>query len=500
MKKSDLIAAACRHIEAAVSASLTPPSLTELAAASGLSPHHFHRLFKQTTGVTPKAYAQVHRSKQLKKHLSNGAPVTEAIYASGYDSNAAFYAHSTNMLGMTPARFRKGGAAETIRFAIGQCNLGAILVAATAKGLCHIALDDDADVLLRELQDRFPKAELIGDDPGFDDWVAKVVGFVEAPAIGLDLPLDIRGTAFQQRVWQALQTIPPGGIVSYADVARHLGEPNAVRAVAGACAANVLAVAIPCHRVLRGDGTLSGYRWGLERKQALLQREYTQAGEPLKSAVSSTAALPDALRTPANEYLAACDPDWIGLITRVGPCGLSAKSQREPYQALIRSVAYQQIHGKAAEAILGRFLARFPGKDFPSAAEVLATDEVAMRACGFSASKIAAIRDIAQKTVDGVVPTKSEAEMLDNDALIKRLTTIRGVGRWTVEMLLIFNLERQDVLPVDDFGVREGWKVLKKLPQQPKPRELASIGASWAPYRSTAAWYLWQSANQAKQR
>lgn len=485
-RTTDLIAAACRHIEAAEK----PPTLAQLAAATGLSPYHFHRLFKAVTGVTPKAYAEAHRSRQLQQQLARGSSVTEAIYASGFDSSTAFYDKSSALLGMQPSRYRAGGKAETLRFAVGQCSLGAIIVAATAKGLCHIAIADDAGRLLRELQDRFPKAELIGDDPEFDAWIAQVIGFVEAPAIGLDLPLDIRGTAFQQRVWQALRTIPAGSIVSYTDVAKHLGLPKSVRAVAGACAANTLAVAIPCHRVLRSDGSLSGYRWGLERKQALLQREHRPE-------------LPEALRTPANTHLVACDPAWFGLISKVGPCGLTAgtdRTLRSPYEALMRAIAYQQIHGRAAEAILGRFLAHFPGQRFPEPAAVLALDEATMRACGFSAAKTATLRGIAQGALEGIVPTRAEAEALSDEALIARLTTLRGVGRWTVEMLLMFTLLRPDVLPIDDFGVREGWKVLKGLAHQPRPKALAETGQAWAPYRSTAAWYLWRAVELSRQK
>lgn len=176
---------------------------------------------------------------------------------------------------MTPGQYRRGGADTEIRFALGQCALGAILVAASARGICAIAIGDDAEPLLIELQDRFPKARLIGDDPEFEKLVATVVGFVERPGIGLDLPLDVRGTAFQQRVWQALREIPAGQRVSYADIAERIGAPRAVRAVARACAANELAVAIPCHRVVRQDGALSGYRWGIARKAALLEREAT---------------------------------------------------------------------------------------------------------------------------------------------------------------------------------------------------------------------------------
>ena len=175
---------------------------------------------------------------------------------------------------MTPSDYRSGGANSRIRFALGECSLGSILVAASDIGICAIALGDDPDLLARELQDRFPQAELVGGDSEFEQWIAKVIGFVEAPAIGLDLPLDMRGTAFQQRVWQALRQIPVGEKVSYTDIAQRIGAPKAVRAVASACAANALAVAIPCHRVVRADGNLSGYRWGVERKVKLLLREH----------------------------------------------------------------------------------------------------------------------------------------------------------------------------------------------------------------------------------
>jgi AraC family transcriptional regulator of adaptative response/methylated-DNA-[protein]-cysteine methyltransferase len=209
----------------------------------------------------------------VRAALARSSTVTEAIYDAGYGSSGRFYEKSDAMLGMTPASYRAGGANTQIRFAIGQCSLGAILVAASARGVCAILMGDDPDALARDLQDRFPRAELIGGDAGFERLVAKVVGFVEAPALGLDLPLDVRGTAFQQRVWQALRKIPVGRTASYSELARRIGAPQAPRAVARACAANALAVAIPCHRVVRNDGGLSGYRWGVERKRALLKRE-----------------------------------------------------------------------------------------------------------------------------------------------------------------------------------------------------------------------------------
>ena len=200
----------------------------------------------------------------------------------------------------------------------------------------------------------------------------------------------------------------------------------------------------------------------------------------------------------AIAHLSNADSDWTRLIEQVGPCGLQSHSKREPYEALIRAIAYQQLHGRAAEAITGRFLALYPDVSFPSPANILATDENILRGCGFSAAKVTTIRGIAEKTLDGLVPLRSVALTLSDEELIARLVTLRGVGRWTVEMILIFTLARPDVLPVDDFGVREGWRVLKSLDKQPLPKELNRIGQAWSPYRSVAAWYLWQAANQAK--
>jgi AraC family transcriptional regulator of adaptative response/methylated-DNA-[protein]-cysteine methyltransferase len=267
-----LVARACRIIEE----SEEEPSLEELADAIGRSPSYFHRLFKAATGLTPKDYAAAHRAKKVRQGLASGNTVTEAIYGAGFSSSGRFYEKSTDMLGMTPSQYRAGGANEEIRFAVGQTSLGAILVASSKKGVASILLGDNPDELLRNLQDRFPKACLIGADRDYEALVARVVGFVETPAIALNLPLDVRGTAFQQRVWQALQEIPVGETVSYAEIARRIGSPKAVRAVAGACAANNLAVAIPCHRVVRNDGSLSGYAWGVERKRILLAREASQ--------------------------------------------------------------------------------------------------------------------------------------------------------------------------------------------------------------------------------
>lgn len=273
-RQAQAVAAACRLIET----SEEEPGLDALAAAAGMSRFHFHRLFRQHAGVTPKAYAAALRAARVRDGLAQGAPVTEALYAAGFNSSSRFYAGADAMLGMAPARFRKGGTGEDIRFAVGACSLGAILVAATGQGICAILMGDDPEQLVRDLQDRFPRAQLLGGDADFEALVAQVVGFVEAPRIGLDLPLDVRGTAFQRRVWEALRAIPAGETVSYTELARRIGAPAAVRAVAGACAANPVAVAIPCHRVVRNDGALSGYRWGIERKAALIAREKDGAG------------------------------------------------------------------------------------------------------------------------------------------------------------------------------------------------------------------------------
>jgi AraC family transcriptional regulator of adaptative response/methylated-DNA-[protein]-cysteine methyltransferase len=263
------VAELCRYIGSTDEA----PTLAQLAQRAGISPYHLHRVFKRVTGLTPKAYAAAGRAGRVRQRLERGGSVTAAIYDAGYNSNGRFYEESNQLLGMTPTEYRDGGGDTEISFAIGECSLGAILVAKSRRGVAAISIGDDPQALVHELQDRFPRARLMGGDAGFEQLIAQVVGLVEAPALGLDLPLDVRGTAFQRRVWQALRGIPPGETASYAEIARRIGAPKSVRAVAQACGANLLAVAIPCHRVVRTDGALSGYRWGVERKRSLLQRE-----------------------------------------------------------------------------------------------------------------------------------------------------------------------------------------------------------------------------------
>jgi AraC family transcriptional regulator, regulatory protein of adaptative response / methylated-DNA-[protein]-cysteine methyltransferase len=271
--------AASRHVAAVERAcallrkSETVPSLAELADAAGISPFHFHRVFKQITGATPRDYARTHRLGRFAEKLDSGEPVTEAIYASGFGSSSRAYEAAPAGLGMTPGARRRGGGGQTIRFAMVETPIGWALVAATERGICMTALGEDRENLLAALRQRFPAAEVIADEAGLKDWADRIVHFITAPERNLDLPLDIQGTAFQARVWRALQKIPFGRTASYSEIAAALGQPKAVRAVAQACAANKLALLVPCHRVIRSDGDLGGYHWGLERKRALLASE-----------------------------------------------------------------------------------------------------------------------------------------------------------------------------------------------------------------------------------
>jgi AraC family transcriptional regulator of adaptative response/methylated-DNA-[protein]-cysteine methyltransferase len=251
-----------------------PLSLEELAHSVDMSPFHFQRLFKKIVGVTPKQYAMERRTGRLRDQLRKGSTITEAIYEAGFGSSSRFYDKATPTLGMKPSVYKSGAQDVRIRFAIVPCFLGLVLVAATGQGICAIDFGDTAEALEENLRRRFPKAEFKNPDPRFTAMIAKVLAFLENPPRSRpDLPLDVQGTAFQRRVWLALQEIPPGDTVSYAGIASRIGEPKAARAVAKACAANPIAVAIPCHRVVRGDGQLGGYRWGVERKRVLLERE-----------------------------------------------------------------------------------------------------------------------------------------------------------------------------------------------------------------------------------
>lgn len=260
---------ACQLIEAADDR----PALHAIAAAAGLSPFHFHRVFKKVLGMTPREYVAATSEERLRRSLQRGVPVTHAIYDAGFGSSSRVYETADQALGMTPGAYRAGAPGLAIHYSITRCSLGDLLVAATSRGVCAIELGAGPAVLLGRLCARFPKAEIVADGQSLKTWVESVTRFIDAPRHNLELPLDIRGTAFQRLVWKSLRRLRVGTTVTYAELARRIGRPRAVRAVARACASNVLAVAIPCHRVIRGDGELSGYRWGARRKRVLLARE-----------------------------------------------------------------------------------------------------------------------------------------------------------------------------------------------------------------------------------
>ncbi|HGK4673592.1 TPA: bifunctional DNA-binding transcriptional regulator/O6-methylguanine-DNA methyltransferase Ada [Kluyvera georgiana] len=268
------VARACRLLEQD-----SPVTLEALAQAVAVSPYHFHRLFKSITGLTPKAWQQAWRANRLREALREGEPVTQAVLAAGFPSSSSYYRHADALLGMTARARRQGGKAAQIHYTVGECSLGRCLVALSERGVCAVLLGDDDAGLLAELQHSFPAAELLAGDALVSEQTRAVIASLEPHAAALNLPLDIRGTAFQQQVWQALRAIPAGETRSYQQVAAAIGRPKAVRAVASACAANRLAILVPCHRVVRGDGSLSGYRWGATRKARLLQREKAEEGE-----------------------------------------------------------------------------------------------------------------------------------------------------------------------------------------------------------------------------
>ncbi|MBS0233119.1 MAG: bifunctional DNA-binding transcriptional regulator/O6-methylguanine-DNA methyltransferase Ada [Proteobacteria bacterium] len=274
-----LVAEACRRIESAEEM----PDLAQLAATSGISRFYFHRMFKKVTGVTPKAYALAHRRNAVRRELRRSPSVTAAIYGAGFNSSSRFYENAAEQLGMTTKTFRSGGENEVLTFAIANSSLGSVLVAASEKGIAAILIGDDAEKLTAEFKKLFPKAEFVTGDRRFAKSLRRVIAKVESPETPFELPLDIRGTAFQQRVWRALQNIPLGTTATYTEIAQKLGNPKAVRAVARACATNSLAVAIPCHRVVRANGEMAGYRWGTERKRRLLERESSARGKSPRS-------------------------------------------------------------------------------------------------------------------------------------------------------------------------------------------------------------------------
>lgn len=267
------VAVATSAIDEALAQSQGPPSTAALADLAGVSPGVLRRAFLAQTGLTPKAYGDARKAEALRDSLASGAPVIDALHGSGFGSTSRVYERHGDLLGMTPAAYRRGAPGETIRYALADSSLGRLIVALTDTGVCFIAFGECDEDLRSDLATRFPRARVIPAASGDTALVASVVALVDDPSHGSDLPLDVRGTAFQQRVWRALTRIAPGETVSYGDLARRIGRPTAVRAVAQACGANPLAVAVPCHRVVGSNGSLTGYRWGVDRKRELLRRE-----------------------------------------------------------------------------------------------------------------------------------------------------------------------------------------------------------------------------------
>jgi len=267
------IESAIHAIDTAVDAGLPAPSLASLAREADATPAAVRDAFVARLGITPKAYAAARKAERLRTALADGAAVTDALYASGYGSTSRVYERHGELLGMTPAAYRRGAPGETIGYALADSSLGRLIVGLTERGVCFIAFGADDSELVRDLASRFPRAEVAPAHEGAAQLVAAVIALVDDPAHPSDLPLDVRGTAFQQRVWAALTQLAPGETVTYGELARRIGKPSAVRAVAQACGANPVAIAVPCHRVIGADGTLTGYRWGVERKRELLARE-----------------------------------------------------------------------------------------------------------------------------------------------------------------------------------------------------------------------------------
>lgn len=270
-----LVRRAARLIEETLDA---PLSLSELAERAGASPFHLHRLFRRHLGIAPKAYGDALRMRTVRRSLKEGEPIAGALYEAGFGSSSRLYERASAQLGMTPGQFRRGAPGEDIRYCLAGSPLGRLLVAATAKGVCFLALGEEDGRLVGELGAEFPRARLAEDAAGLGPWVEIVLAYLSGEAPHPALPLDLRGTAFQRLVWETLQTIPPGETTTYAALAARIGSPRAIRAVGRACATNPVSLAVPCHRVLRGDGALAGYRWGLARKRALIDREAARAG------------------------------------------------------------------------------------------------------------------------------------------------------------------------------------------------------------------------------
>ncbi len=400
------------------------------------------------------------------------------------------------------------------RIALFDSAIGTCGIAWNRAGIAGINLPEATPArTLERLSERFNAAAL--DAPSTT--VRRVIRQIEALLAGKPVKfhavsLDMRGVpAFHQAVYDVVRTIPAGGTLSYGEVARCLGNPGAARAVGQAMGRNPFPIIVPCHRVVAANGKLGGYsaNGGVATKLRLLQIERGRSGPTAKSAARGrparavNAASPPSARTKtrvtsrARNHLRAVDTTMAKLIEQVGPCRLAVNRTHDLFLALAEAIVYQQLHGKAAATIFKRVCSLFPhAGEYFTASDIARCADDRLRQAGLSRNKLLALRDLSDKVLDGSLPDIHSLDRLDNERIIEQLTTVRGIGRWTVEMLLIFRLGRPDVLPVDDFGVRKGFMLTYQLAAMPSPKELKIYGERWAPYRSFAAWYLWQSTDQ----
>jgi methylated-DNA-[protein]-cysteine S-methyltransferase len=382
--------------------------------------------------------------------------------------------------------------------ALGWCG-----VAWGPQGLRGIQLPEaDRAATLARLMTRFPgMAKARPPTPVarlLDELVAHFRGERPAPTSGFSAILDwSKVPPFHRRVYEAAQRIPPGETRSYGELAAAVGSPGAARAVGQAMRRNPFPVLVPCHRVLAAGGKVGGFTahggTATKRRMLALEKRPERLGQGGAGDVPVATSFAEAL-----DHLRRVDSTLGEVIARIGPCGLALRPTKNLFAALAQAIVYQQLHGKAAAAIFGRLEALFPPKEGPTAAAFLRLREEDLRAAGLSRGKLAALRDLAAKCLDGSLPRWEELDGLDDETIIDRLTEVRGIGRWTVEMLLIFRLGRMDVLPLDDFGVRRGYTVAFRKRKPVTPKQLAQAGARWSPYRSVASWYLWRAAEAAR--
>ncbi|HKT16850.1 MAG TPA: methylated-DNA--[protein]-cysteine S-methyltransferase [Stellaceae bacterium] len=401
----------------------------------------------------------------------------------------------------TLAPQRRGTGLSAHAFALFDAPIGRCAIVWSARGIAGLLLPEAREAELRaRLTKLFPEAREMAPPPAIEAAIAAIdLLLAGKPSDLAAIALDLTGVPpFHRRVYEAARAIPPGATLSYGEVAARAGAPGAARAVGQALRRNPFAIIVPCHRILAAGGKLGGFtaNGGLATKLRLLALEGTAANGAGKTFAGDGVFGFDPLF--AIDYLRGCDPIFGRLIDEIGPFRMRLKRAPEIFPALAESIVYQQLHGKAAAAIFARLRGLFPyAPESPTAAQILRASDTQLRGVGLSQAKLLSLRDLAKKAVDGAIPTLAEVQSMENEAVIERLTQVRGIGRWTVEMLLMFRLGRPDILPVDDFGVRKGFAVAYRKRQMPQPKALAKFGERWKPYRSVASWYFWRAAERA---